>query len=199
MNFIISRYFLILTIIFVCSCSSLKVDYSYFGYFQNAFFNNDFEIDSEYYEELEFSYLKIKHKDKEAIYVLSDISDDVYTWTGSNYETLKTYKGIIIEMSGIYNFYAFPYDVKNFEISKNNPFLRYNFEDPELVMHRFNFKLIDTIPGKRCVLKKYRRESKIIGFRFDEKICIKENLPLYTTQKINNLIDEFELEFIYRF
>ena len=48
----------------LCSCSSLKVDYSYFGYIQNALFNNDFEINAEYYEELEFSYLKIKHKDK---------------------------------------------------------------------------------------------------------------------------------------
>ena len=195
----ISRYFLILMLALLCSCSSLKVDYSYFGYLHNALFNNDFEINAEYYEELEFSYLKIKHKDREAVYVLSEVSDDIYTWTGSNYETLKTYNGIIIEMSGVYSFSAFPDDVKNFEIIKNNPFLRYNFEDPKLVMHRFDFKIIEIIPEKSCVLRKYRRESKVIGFRSNEEICIRDNLPLYSTQKINNLIDNFELEFFYKF
>ena len=112
MRFMIRRYFLTTFLLLISSCSTLNIDYSYFGYFQNAFFGDNYEIDQEYYEKLEFSYLKIKHKDREAVYVLSDISDDIYTWTGSSYEILKTYKGIIIEMSGVYNFSAFTQDVK---------------------------------------------------------------------------------------
>ena len=101
-------------------------------------------------------------------------------------------------MSGVYNFSAFTQDVKNFEIDKMTLFC-VNFEEPKLVMHRFDFKIIEIIPEKSCVLRKYRRESKIIGFRSNEEICIRDNLPLYSTQKINNLIDNFELEFFYKF
>ena len=199
MRFMIRRYFLTTFLLLISSCSTLNIDYSYFGYFQNAFFGDNYEIDQEYYEKLEFSYLKIKHKDREAVYVLSDISDDIYTWTGSSYEILKTYKGIIIEMSGVYNFSAFTQDVKNFEIDKNNSVLRYSFENPELIMHSFYFETVENLTKESCILKKYIRESEVIGFLSEEEVCINGDLPIYSSQKLNNLIDGFELEFFYKF
>ncbi len=199
MHFMIRRYLLTTFILFISSCASLNVDYSYFEYFKNAFFDDGYEIGQEYYEKLEFSYLKIKHKDREAVYVLSDVSDDVFTWTGSNYETLKTFQGIIIEMSGIYNFSVFPNDLKGFEINNKNSSLRYSFENPELVMHRIYFNSVKTLTEESCILKKYIRESKVIGFLSEEEVCISGNLPVYSSQKINNLIDSFEIEFFYKF
>ena len=200
MHFMIRRYLLTTFIVLISSCgTTTNIDYSYFGYFQNAFFGDNYEIDKEYYEKLEFSYLKIKHKDREAVYVLSDISGDIHTWTGSSYETLKTYKGIIIEMSGIYNFSVFLNDLQNLEINNDNFFLRYSFEYPELVMHRFDFKTIMTSSRDSCVLRKYIRESKVIGFLSKEEVCTNGNLPIYSSQRINNLIDGFEIEFFYKF
>ncbi|MEK9779848.1 MAG: hypothetical protein VW894_00005 [Gammaproteobacteria bacterium] len=202
MNFIskVRKILVISTVLLSTSCAlPISLDYSYFGYFKNTFFPPEFRFDQEYYEEAGFSYLRVKHKKREAVFVLANIEDNVFTWVGSESETIKTYQGIIIEMNGVYNFFAFKNDLSYFNLSiMDNP-IRYTFNNPRLVMHPFTFKLESIEITEECTDYTYRRESKVIGLSSQENICLDGKLPIRSSQKVNNLIDKFELEFNYKF
>jgi hypothetical protein len=179
--------------------SRVGIDYSYFEYFKNAYFPEKIEIDYSVYDQINYSYLKILHQDREAVYVLATIEDDIFTWVGKELETIKTFKGIIIEMTGPYQLDSYKEDLKAFDLSNQSNLLRYSFIDPELVMHPFQFELQNIEAQDDCTLVRYSRESKIIGFKSEEEVCYKKKLPIRSFQKLNNLIGSFELEFIYKF
>lgn len=202
MNFIsnVRKVLVIFAVLFSSGCAlPITMDYSYFGYFKNTFFPPEFNFDQEYYEEADFSYLRVKHEKREAVFVLANIEGNVFTWVGSESETIKTFKGIIIEMNGLYNFFAFQDDLSDFNLSIMNKPIRYTFNNPMLVMHPFTFKLESIDKTEECTDYTYRRVSKIIGLNSLENICLDGKLPIRSSQKVNNLIDKFELEFNYKF
>lgn len=199
MSFMIKHLPNYLFIFILCSCAQVEVDYTYFTVFKNTFFPEELNLDGEFYDNADYSSLKIKHQDKEAIYVLSNVSNDVHTWIGKDFEIIKTYRGLIIEMSGIYNLNAHLADVRLFSPESPNTIIRYTFSEPDLVMHDFNLQFISKKALKDCDLYTFNRTSHSIGYKVVDTICFKNNMPYRSLQKLNNLIEEFDLEFNYKF
>jgi hypothetical protein len=187
------KIFLCLTIL-LANCSQLQVDYSkvgidysYFEYFKNAYFPEKIEIDYEIYEQSNLSYLKITPE------------DDIFTWVGKDFELIKTFQGIIIEMTGPYHLEIYGADISAFNLFNERNSIRYTFFNPDLVMHQFTFELDTLEELEECTLVRYIRKSKPLGFNSKEEICYGKKLPIRSSQKLNNLIGSFELEFNYKY
>ncbi len=199
------KIFLCLTIL-LANCAQLQVDYSkvgidysYFEYFKNAYFPKKIEIDYKIYEQSNLSYLKIMHENREAIYILATIEDDIFTWVGKDFELIKTFQGIIIEMTGPYHLEIYGADISAFNLFNERNSIRYTFFNPDLVMHQFTFELDTLEELEECTLVRYIRKSKPLGFNSKEEICYGKKLPIRSSQKLNNLIGSFELEFNYKY
>jgi hypothetical protein len=66
-------------------------------------------------------------------------------------------------------------------------------------MHQFTFELDTLEESEECTLVRYIRKSKPLGFNSKEEICYGKKLPIRSSQKLNNLIGSFELEFNYKY
>ena len=88
--------------IFILCTSCTSMDYSYFNDLKNYYSKNRILVDQSFIDELDYSFIKVSNKKNDAIFVLSNIDQfGVYEWIGSNYESIKTKDGLIVETKGL--------------------------------------------------------------------------------------------------
>ena len=94
----IKRYLFIS--IFFTSCAS--IDYGYFNDLKNYYSKNKILIDESFISKQDYSFIKVSNSKNDAVFILSNIDQfGVYEWIGSNYESIKTKDGLIIETKGL--------------------------------------------------------------------------------------------------
>ena len=94
----IKRYLFIS--IFCTSCAS--IDYSYFNDLKNYYSKNKILIDESFISKQDYSFIKVSNSKNDAVFILSNIDQfGVHEWIGSNYESIKTKDGLIIETKGL--------------------------------------------------------------------------------------------------
>ena len=94
----IKRYLFIS--IFCTYCAS--IDYSYFNDLKNYYAKNEILIDESFISKQDYSFIKVSNAKNDAVFVLSNIDQfGVYEWIGSNYESIRTKDGLLIETKGL--------------------------------------------------------------------------------------------------
>ena len=125
----------LLILMIIASCSTFPVT-QVFPLIKTAVIGvDDFEISDDFINQMKYSFMKVKiGKSAVAIFVLSTIESDEYTWVNSTGEKIVTKNGKIFLLSGLdignFALFAHPYEF-NKEISNEVTFFStLRLEDP---------------------------------------------------------------------
>jgi hypothetical protein len=210
---------LIFLILLFSSCSSLTIDTGPFGPVKNFIIKEKINIDDEFISSMRFSFILVTFERNQAIFVLSNISNDgIYTWIGANNERIKTLNGMIIE---IYNFdpeFSINF-IKDINLTKNFPQigndffkLRVSLSKPDLEFLLLNYsRIIESnsikLPWVNSSKKKkdysllvqFKKFNKDIGWNAVDSYYILNDQVIQTTQSINPLYPPLKLQFFYKY
>jgi len=190
-------------ILFVYSCSNLNINYSYFDYFSENFKKENINLEDSYFSDLKSSYVHIIHNNNQAVFVLSSIDNsNFYKWVGPNLEFIKTYRGMIVELSGL----DFDYNISNYSLLalKNNHLesdlsFNINISTPELRHFPIDNQLFKKIKTKDCeTYITYKKSSIELNFKSYETYCIQNSKVVSSIQKLSPIHSGFELNFVYK-
>ena len=141
----IKRYLFIF--IFFNSCSS--IDYSYFEDLKNYYSKNKILVDQSFIDKQDYSFIKVSNKKNDAIFILSKIDQfGVHEWIGSNYESIKTKDGLIIETKGLRSdikFYSYDISILGKTLSFDSQIDLYN---PDLIFANITLRRNSKTPIK---------------------------------------------------
>lgn len=183
----------------VSSCSS--VDNSYFGYFQNYISGNKIEINDDLIKRISYSFIKVSLGRNDAIFVLSTVDDlGIYTWVGSNYEIIKTYKGLVV-FSNIpdMNFDLISSNI-NFDFTSNAFTLYGNLYDPDLYHQSIHYKLVSRVQNAKGYMNTYLKTIKAINWEVTEKVQLNQRgLVIESEQFLNPLKKKLVVNYYYQF
>ena len=197
----IKRYLFIS--IFCISCES--VDYSYFNDLKNYYSKNEILIDESFISKQDYSFLKVSNSKNDAVFVLSNIDQfGVYEWIGSNYASIKTKDGLIIETKGLRSdikFYS--YDISILEKASNfnsqvdlyNPDLIFAY----ITLRRNSSTTYKNSKGNEMNVFQYTRIVPEIGWKAKESYTFKDGVIYKSVQQINPMLDPLELNFYFKY
>lgn len=155
-------------------------------------------------QQSDFSYISLNYNGNDFIYVLSKIDEHgVETWIGPYYETIKTFKGLIIFTDGFENdifldkqsqeniIKFFPTSSFNYKISLKNPLLLNELVEYELVAEK-------TEQEKCSYLIYYRRIISSIKSKSSDYFCFDSNgMVSESILKIDPRKSKLKLKFNY--
>ena len=197
----IKRYLFIS--IFFTSCAS--IDYSYFNDLRNVFSKNKILVDQSFIEKQDYSFIKVSNSKNDAVFILSNIDQfGVYEWIGSNYESIKTKDGLIIETKGLQSdikFYS--YDISILEkassfssqIDLYNPDLIY----ADITLRKNSSTAYKNSNGNEMNVFQYTRIVPEIGWMAKESYTFKDGVIYRSIQQINPMLDPLEINFYFKY
>lgn len=196
--------FIIIFVISISSCAS--IDYSYFGSLASLF-PQKFVVSKTDFNNIEYSFIHIRSKNNNAIYVLSEITNNnEFIWIGPEYEKIKTINGLIT--------YFETNDYKYELLSSNTLNSIYeskwvtNFYSPDalfLPTTLFFHKDIESTfiqLGNHYETKKRKIRKTIPAIKFATTDYVEFNdkgLAIYTEQKLSPLRKPLFIEFYYKY
>ena len=197
----IKRYLFIS--IFCISCES--VDYSYFSDLKNYYSKNEILIDESFISKQDYSFLKVSNSKNDAVFVLSNIDQfGVYEWIGSNYESIKTKDGLIIETKGLRSDIKFnSYDISILEKASNFN-SQVDLYNPDLIfanitLRRNSSTTYKNSKGNEMNVFQYTRIVPEIGWKAKESYTFKDGVIYKSVQQINPMLDPLELNFYFKY
>ncbi len=197
----IKRYLFIC--IFFTSCTS--IDYSYFKDLKSYYSKNRILVDQSFIDKQNFSFIKVSNSKNDAVFVLSNIDQfGVHEWIGSNYESIKTKDGLIIETKGLLSdikFYS--YDISPLEKASNfnsqidlyNPDLIFS----SITLRRNSLTTYRNSKGNEMKLYQYTRIVPEIGWKAKESYTFKDGVIFRSIQQINPMLDPLEINFYFKY
>ena len=197
----IKRY-LFISILFT-SCSSL--DYSYFADIKNYYSKNRIQVDQSFIDKQNYSFIKVSNSKNDAIFALSTIDQSgVYEWIGSNYESIKTKDGLIIETKGLRSdikFYSYDISIKENTSSFESQINLYN---PDLIfanitLRRDSFTSYKNSKGSEMTVLTYTRIVPELGWKANERYLFKNGVIYKSVQQINPMLEPLELRFYFKY
>jgi len=197
----IKRYLFIS--IFCISCES--VDYSYFNDLKNYYSKNEILIDESFISKQDYSFIKVSNSKNDAVFVLSNIDQfGVYEWIGSNYESIKTKDGLIIETKGLRSdikFYSYDISILEKELNFNSQIDLYN---PDLIfanitLRRDSSTTYKNRKGNEMNVFQYTRIVPEIGWKAKETYTFKDGVIHTSIQQINPMHDPLEINFYFKY
>ena len=197
----IKRYLFIS--IFCISCES--VDYSYFNDLKNYYSKNKILIDESFISNQDYSFIKVSNSKNDAVFVLSNIDQfGVYEWIGSNYESIKTKDGLIIETKGLRSdikFYSYDISILEKELNFNSQIDLYN---PDLIfanitLRRDSSTTYKNRKGNEMNVFQYTRIVPEIGWKAKETYTFKDGVIYKSIQQINPMHDPLEINFYFKY
>ena len=197
----IKRYLFIS--IFCISCES--VDYSYFNDLKNYYSKNKILIDESFISNQDYSFIKVSNSKNDAVFVLSNIDQfGVYEWIGSNYESIKTKDGLIIETKGLRSdikFYSYDISILEKELNFNSQIDLYN---PDLIfanitLRRDSSTTYKNRKGNEMNVFQYTRIVPEIGWKAKETYTFKDGVIHTSIQQINPMHDPLEINFYFKY
>ena len=197
----IKRYLFIS--IFFTSCASM--DYSYFKDLKNYYSKNKILVDQSFIERQDYSFIKVSNSKNDAVFILSNIDEfGVYEWIGSNYESIKTKDGLIIETRGLKSdikFYSYEISIFEKALSFNSQIDLYN---PDLIfadiaIRRNSFTTFKNSNGNEMNVFQYTRTVPEIGWKAKESYTFKDGVIYESVQQINPMLDPLEISFYFKY
>ena len=197
----IKRYLFIS--IFFTSCAS--VDYVYFNDLKNYYSKNKILIDESFISKQDYSFIKVSNSKNDAVFILSNIDQfGVYEWIGSNYESIKTKDGLIIETRGLKSdikFYSYEISILEKALSFNSQIDLYN---PDLIfadiaIRRNSFTTFKNSNGNEMNVFQYTRTVPEIGWKAKESYTFKDGVIYESVQQINPMLDPLEITFYFKY
>jgi len=197
----IKRYLFIS--ILCTSCAS--IDYTYFKDLKDYYSKNSILVDQSFIDKQDYSFIKVSNKKNDAIFILSNIDQfGVHKWIGSNYETIKTKDGLIIETKGLQSdikFYSYDISVLEKTSSFDSQIDLYN---PDLVfanitLRRDSKTTYRNSKGNEMSVFQYTRIVPEIGWRAKESYKFKDGVIYKSIQPINPMLDPLEINFYFKY
>jgi len=197
----IKRYLFIF--IFFNSCSS--IDYSYFADLKNYYSKNKILVDQSFIDKQDYSFIKVSNKKNDAVFVLSKIDQfGVHEWIGSNFESIKTKDGLIIETKGLRSdikFYSYDISILEKTLSFNSQIDLYN---PDLIfanitLRRNSKTTYKNSQGNEMNVFQYTRIVPEIGWKAKESYTFKDGVIHKSIQQINPMLDPLEINFYFKY
>ena len=201
MIFMIKRYLFIS--IFFTSCSA--IDYSYFNDVKNYYSKNKILVDQSFIDKQDYSFIKVSNSKNDAVFILSNIDQyGVYEWIGSNYESIKTKDGLIIETRGLLSdikFYSSDISILKKASSLSSQINLYN---PDLIfaditLKRHSSDTYKNSNGNEINELKYTRIVPEIGWKAKESYTFKDGVIYKSIQQINPMHDPLEIIFYFKY
>jgi len=197
----IKRYLFIS--IFFTSCAS--IDYSYFNDLRNYYSKNKILIDGSFIDKQDYSFIKVSNSKNDAVFILSNIDQfGVYEWIGSNYESIKTKDGLIIETKGLRSdikFYSYDISILEKALNFNSQIDLYN---PDLIfanitLRRNSSTTYKNSKGNEMNVFQYTRIVPEIGWKAKESYTFKDGVIYKSIQQINPMLDPLEINFYFKY
>jgi len=197
----IKRYLFIA--IFFSSCSS--IDYSYFKDLKNYYSKNKILVDQSFIDKQDYSFIKVSNKKNDAIFILSKIDQfGVHEWIGSNYESIKTKDGLIIETKGLRSdikFYSYDISILGKTLNFNSQIDLYN---PDLIfanitLRRNSKTTYQNRQGNEMNVFQYTRIVPEIGWKAKESYTFKDGVIYKSIQQINPMLEPLEINFYFKY
>ena len=195
-----------ITFIFLSSCSSLNFTYPYYDFWQNALFRNNINVTDAYIESQEFSFIHVSYKKNDAIFVLSEIENEVFTWVGKDFEKIKTYRGLIVETFGIDP--DIKIDMKdrskllNSNFIENAHFFDINIDDPSIFALPIEYRLVkkDKLNTNKYSVT-FKKYSEVLRWKNNDKIIFDfdTGLPSYSSISISPIEPNINIDFYYKY
>ena len=197
----IKRYLFIS--ILCTSCAS--IDYSYFKDLKNYYSKNEILVDQSFIDKQDYSFIKVSNKKNDAIFILSNIDQfGVYKWIGSNYETIKTKDGLIVETKGLRSdikFYSYDISILDKTSSFDSHIDLYN---PDLIFANITLRRNSKTTymnsnGNEMNVFQYTRIVPEIGWKAKESYTFKDGVIYKSIQQINPMHDSLEINFYFKY
>ena len=197
----IKRYLFIS--IFFTSCASM--DYSYFKDLKNYYSKNKILVDQSFIEKQEYSFIKVSNSKTDAVFVLSNIDQfGVYEWIGSNYESIKTKDGLIIETKGLRSdikFYSYDISILGKALIFSSQIDLY---DPDLIfadiiLRKNSSTTYKNSKGNEMNVFQYTRIVPEIGWKAKESYTFKDGVIYKSIQQLNPMLDPLEIKFYFKY
>ena len=197
----IKRYLFIS--ILCTSCAS--IDYSYFKDLKNYYSKNKILVDQSFIEKQDYSFIKVSNKKNDAIFILSNIDEfGVHEWIGSNYESIKTKDGLIVETKGLRSdikFYAYDISILDKTSSFDSHIDLYN---PDLIFANITLRRNSKTSyrnsnGNEMNVFQYTRIVPEIGWKAKESYTFKDGVIYKSIQQINPMLDSLEINFYFKY
>lgn len=189
---------LILIVPLLVSCTSF--DLGYFAIFREAMSNGRIS-DLESLDSKNISYLKASLGRNQATFVLSDYSNGLETWIGSNGQKILTTQGFVVKTQGLQSNLNY-YETKKIAESflKGSFVTSVDFSSPELIYTSLELELLEVLITKDCdKLYIYNKVYKDFPYSNKEFFCFNNGKPIYSIQRLTPLEKELKLEFFYKY
>ena len=197
----IKRYLFIC--IFFTSCAS--IDYSYFKDLKSFYSKNRILVDQSFIDKQNFSFIKVSNSKNDAVFILSNVDQfGVHEWIGSNYESIKTKDGLIIETKGLRSdikFYSYDISILEEASNFNSQIDLYN---PDLIfssitLRRNSLTTHRNSKGNEMKFYQYTRIVPEIGWKAKESYTFKDGVIFKSIQQINPMLDPLEINFYFKY
>ena len=201
------RVFCILLLTFSCSTN---INYGYFEMYANAIFKNRINVDDEFINSVNYSFIKARYNRNEATLILAKNQNGIMEWVGADMVHIKTKNGIIIETTGLpSNISYYRNDVNKLlnPISRSSDFhFHLYIDEPELIHTKVNFlfkasepqEIIHGGSNKKVQKVIYEKKSDSIGWRTLDNYYIDKGRVIKTEQSLSPLAGKIEIEFYYK-
>ena len=197
----IKRYLFIF--IFFNSCSS--IDYSYFVDLKNYYSKNKILVDQSFIDKQDYSFIKVSNNKNDAVFILFNIDQfGVHEWIGSNYESIKTKDGLIIETKGLRSdikFYSYDISILGKTLNFNSQIDLYN---PDLIFANITLRrntktTYKNSQGNEMNVFQYTRIVPEIGWKAKDSYTFKDGVIYKSIQQINPMLDSLEINFYFKY
>ena len=128
----------------------------------------------------------------------------MYEWIGSNYESIKTKEGLIIETQGLESdieFFSTDFSLFNKAAFKT----QVNLYNPDLIFTDITFEPIKSVmkgasidQDLKMLTLEYKRIFPNIGMSSKDIYIYEDSIIFYTKQKINPLKEPLEIFFYFQ-
>jgi hypothetical protein len=191
----------------ISSCASYapSIDLGYFRYWQEGFAGNSIDVDDQYINSMDYSFIKIKQGRNEAIFVLSTIDENGYeSWVGLDNNRIVTFNGLIVRTSGLdtdFNFEGFASNEWSINfVDGENYSGSISLSSPRLYRANATFQHIKSQATKDCdIFHTFSRNYKDVGFHSSDTYCFSNGAIKSSSQRLSPFSKTLEIYFYYKY
>ena len=189
----IKKNYLLFFTLFITSCNGITFD-ELLPSIRSNFIGNDIEIDDEFINSRNFSFIRITVDNRVSVMSLNQIlENDVFEWIGETDEKIYTFEGKIIKAVGTdFDFYLDNYESFSCKKSDTNEY-HYMLLKPSKA-YFIQSSTTEKIENK-CVESFH---SYKLRFKGKNQYQIKSNIVYKTTQKVHPNRSKVEVDFFYK-
>ena len=192
---------LILAFSVVSSCSSIMQNSNYFPIIADfpakiykSFKSN--ELTQEYIDGRDISFAHVFLGNKEAIFVLKSIDNEIYHWVGNDGISLYTFQGLIIKTIGLEHNVELikPKELSNLVQNNINHLFKINFDKPKISELPIYIQQIGDED-----FSEYKIHSNLIGWNGKIFLESKNGIPQKLTQNIHPFLEEIRVSYYFKY